>query len=347
MSKSHLTRRDFLKLAGAGLGGAILACGKSADRPATPKASATLMPEASVTPVPEVGATPGLPGTTADTVLINGKIMTVDAANSMADAIAIKGDKILGVGSNEAMRALGDASTKILELNGRTVTPGFIDPHIHFRVWGLQNVYYTPFMPPDVTDIPSLQRTLADFLKGRQPGEWVMGYYLGLADKMIPTKEDLDPVSRDTPVFLMHIGGHWGTANSVAMQIAGVTASTPSPQGSIIEKVDGELTGVFYNHRAMDVLRRHAPPITLDLVKQAILDTQKVFASCGVTSFHDNNIREVEHIQAYQELSQGGQLYLRNDLYLTLEWPSDLERVDQVQPLDNEVTRFAGYKVSD
>jgi predicted amidohydrolase YtcJ len=142
----------------------------------------------------------------------------------------------------------------------------------------------------------------------------------------------------------MHIGGHWGTANSAALQIAGVTNSTPSPEGSIIEKVNGELTGVFYNHRAMDIVRIYAPPITTDQVKQAILETQKVLAACGVTSFHDNNIREVEHIQAYQELTQESQLYLRNELYLTLEWPSDWDHVDQVQPMDNEVTRFAGYK---
>jgi predicted amidohydrolase YtcJ len=270
--------------------------------------------------------------------------MTVDKANSIAEAVALKGDKILSVGSNAAVRALADATTKVIDLNGRTVTPGFIDPHIHFRVWGLQNVYYIPFMPPDVKDIPSLQRVLADVLKGMQPGEWIMGYYLGLSDKMIPTKEDLDPVSKENPVFIMHIGGHWGTANSVAMQIAGVTNSTESPQGGIIEKVDGVLTGVFYNHRAMDVLRRYAPPVSIDQVKQAILETQKVFTSCGVTSFHDNNIREVEHIQAYQELSQQGQLYLRNELYLTLEWPTDLERVDQVKPMDSNVTRFAGYK---
>jgi hypothetical protein len=325
-----------LKIAGVGLGGAILACGKSADLTAVPVASATpLLPE-TMTPLP--------PGMAANTILANGKIMMVDAANSIVEAIAIQGDKILSVGSNEAIHALADPSTKIIDLNGRTVTPGFIDPHLHFRVWGLQNVYYIPFMPPDVKDIPSLQRVLADVLKGMQSGEWIMGYYLGLADKMIPTKEDLDPVSKDNPVFLMHIGGHWGTANSVALQIAGITASTPSPEGGIIEKKNGELTGVFYNHRAMDMLRRYAPPITVDQVKQAILDTQKVFASCGVTSFHDNNIREVEHIQAYQELSQQGQLYLRNELYMALEWPSDLEHVDQVQPMYNEVTRFAGYK---
>lgn len=270
--------------------------------------------------------------------------MTVDPANSVDEAIAIKGNRIMTVGTNEAIRALADSATKVIELNGRTVTPGFIDPHLHLSVVGLFTTYYTPFMPPDVKDIPSLQRALSDYLRGKQPGEWVMGYYLGLSDKMIPTKEDLDPVSSGNPVFIMNIGGHWGTANSVAMQIAGVTNSTPSPEGGIIEKKDGELTGVFYNHRAMDVLRRFAPPVSIDVVKQGIIDTQKAFASCGVTCFHDNNIRDVDNIRAYQELTQEGKLFLRNELYLTLEWPADMEHVAQVQPMDNELTHFAGYK---
>ncbi len=340
----HFTRRDFLKLAGAGLGGAILACGKGADLTASPQASRTPIPSASATMIPPAGTTPLPPGSIADTILVNGRVMTVDAANSIVQAVGIKGDKILSIGTDDAVRSVADPAARVIDLGGRTVTPGFIDPHIHFRVWGLQNVYYTPFMPPDVKDIPGLQTALADFLKGKQPGEWLMGYYLGLADKQIPTKEDLDPVSPDNPVFIMHIGGHWGTANSAAMQVAGVTANTPSPEGGIIEKKDGELTGVFYNHRAMDVLRRFAPPITNAQVEQAILDTQKLFAACGVTSFHDNNIREVEDIHTYQRLSRDGKLYLRNELYLTLEWPSDLERVDQVQPINDGVTRFAGYK---
>jgi hypothetical protein len=334
MSKHHhLTRRDFLKLAGAGIGGAILACGKGSELTAVPGSGVT---QAGVTPLP--------PGTTADTVLVNGKIMTVDSINSIAEGIAIKGDKIVMTGSDKLIRSLAAPDAKVIDLNGRTVTPGFIDPHIHFRVWGLQNVYYTPFLPPDVKDVPNLQRVLADVLKGKQPGEWIMGYYLALSDKMIPTKEDLDPVSRDNPVFIMHIGGHWGTANSAAMQIAKISNSTPSPEGGIIEKKDGELTGVFYNHRAMDILRVYAPPVSADQVTKAILDTQTVMASCGMTSFHDNNVRSVEDIRAYQQLSQEGKFFLRNDLYLTLEWPSDMDKVAQVQPMDSDVTRFAGYK---
>jgi predicted amidohydrolase YtcJ len=329
MPKKHrLSRRDFLKVAGAGLGGAILACGGGSNLTATPPVGVTSLP----------------PGVGADTILVNGRIMTVDPVNSIANAIAIRGDKILGTGSDNDIRALALPETRVIDLKGRTVTPGLIDPHIHFRVWGLQNSYYIPFIPPDVKDTQSLRIALADHIKGLQPGDWVMAYYLTLSDKSVPIKEDLDPVSRDNPVFLMHIGGHWGTANSVAMQIAGISNSTQSPEGGIIEKKDGELTGVFYNHRAMDLLRRFAPPITIDQVRKAILETQQVFAACGVTSFHDNNVREVEHIQAYQELSNEGKLFLRNDSYLTLEWPTDMEHVDQVQPMDSDVTRFSGYK---
>jgi hypothetical protein len=331
MSNPTLTRRDFLKLAGAGLGGALLACRQGA---------APTPPPTAHSPTP-----PRLPaGAGADFALLNGRVLTVDAANTAAEAIAVKGDQVLLVGSNAAVQAVIAEDTRLIDLHGRTVTPGLVDPHLHFRVWGLQNVYYTPFMPPEVKDIPSLQRALAEQLKTRAPGEWLMGYYIGLSDKLIPTVDDLDPVSRDNPVFIMHIGGHWGTANTAALQLARITPSTPSPEGGIIERVDGELTGVFYNHRAMDLLRVYAPPIQDSQVRQAILDTQTVMAACGLTAFHDNNVRSVADLRAYQELTHEGKLLLRNDLYLTLEWPSDMDKVAQVQPLDNAVTRFAGYK---
>jgi hypothetical protein len=191
MSRHHfVSRRDFLKLAGAGLGSVMLAsCKKSLRLTAEPLSNMTPLPPGSgnVTPLP--------PGTTADTILAYGRIMTVDASNSIAEAIALKGDKILCVGSNQEINSLGKASTKVINLNGRTVTPGLIDPHIHFRIWGLQNTYYTPFMPPDVKDTPSLQSALKKAIKSLKPGEWLMGYYQVLADKMVLTRQDLDASS--------------------------------------------------------------------------------------------------------------------------------------------------------
>jgi hypothetical protein len=269
----HLTRRDFLRLAATTLGGAVLAgCGgrQLARMTETPVPAAPARPTISGAPTPTPPSLTGAP----DLLLVNGKVITVDAKNTIAQAVAIKNGLIQAVGTSDELRARAGATTQIIDLKGKAVTPGLIDPHLHFRAVGLNNAYYTPFLPPDVKDVPSLQRTLADAIKGKRPGEWLMGYYMVLSDKSVPTKQDLDAVSPKNPVFIMHIGGHWGTANSVALQMAQVTSSTPSPQGGIIEKKNGEPTGVFYNHRAMDVLRQYAPPITADQIKQSILTTQ-------------------------------------------------------------------------
>ena len=225
------------------------------------------------------------------------------------------------------------------------MTPGLIDPHVHFRVMGLDYLYYIPFLPPEVKDVQTLLNAISENLRNKQPGEWLQGYYLALTDNMFPDRRVLDSVSPNNPVWIMHIGGHWGSANSAAINAAGITASTQSPQGGVIEKdANGEPTGLFYNHRAMDILRRVAPPVTLETSRQAILNTQPVMAACGVTSYQDNNIRDLEHIKLYQQLAKEGQLYLRSALFLTLEWPKDMEKVAQVENYQDDFSRFAGYK---
>ena len=344
-SSSRLDRREFLKLGGAALVGLAAGCTLRKRAGTLPAELMTQPTLAKTVPPFNTPAPQGPPSGVADMILKSGKVFTVDAGNSIAQAVAVKDGLLQAVGSDEAIGALAGPQTQIIDLVGRAASPGFIDPHIHFRAWGLQNTYYMAFMPPDVTDIPGLQKRLAELLKTKPAGEWVMAYYLVLKDKSIPTKEDLDPVSPNNPVFIMHIGGHWGTANSAALQLAGVDKNTQSPSGGIIEKdKSGELTGVLYNHRAMDVVRRFAPQITTEMISQSTLDTQKAFTICGVTSFQDNNIRAVQDIEAYQQLTRDGQLVMRNDLYLTLEYPADLAKLDQVQHVNDQVTRFAGYK---
>mgnify|MGYP001126324399 CR=1 FL=1 len=340
--EKYLSRSEFLKLTAASLGGLVLAC-RSSGKTIPIRVTDT----AEIIAPMEIGtqAPANLSeGSRANLILMNGKICTVDAQDTVMQAMAVSDEHILMTGTIETMLALGAADAQVIDLAGRTVTPGLIDPHLHFRGYGLTSSYYTPFNPPEIVDIPSMQLKLNDIIKASPDGAWVNGYYMGLRDKPIPTKEDLDSVSPDNPVFMMHIGGHWGTANSVAMELANVTNDTPSPEGGIIEKVNGELTGVFFNHRAMDVLRKAAPPITDNQVRQSVIDTQMLMASCGVTCFHDNNIRDLDALRAYQEMSNQGELYLRNNLYLTLEWPSDLNRIDQVDVIRNDVTRFMGYK---
>jgi predicted amidohydrolase YtcJ len=336
-----VSRRDFLKVGSVALAATLASCERKS------RTSQLLEQPTLGAAIPEF-ATPArralLEGP-ADTILRNGKIYTVDPTFSIGEALALKGGLVQAVGDEETAGAMIGDSTEVIDLGGRSVTPGLIDGHIHFRGMGLMYSYYVGYMPPDVKDIPGLQRALAETVRSKQPGEWIMGYYMALVDKPVPTKEDFDPVSPDNPVFIMQIGGHWATANSAALQIAKIRAGTKSPDGGIVEMgLDGEPTGVLYNHRAMDVVRQFAPPITTDLVEKSIVDSQSLLAACGVTSFQDNNIRMVEDIKAYQDLTRAGKLVLRNDLYLTLEWPADMAKVDQVDHYQDDITRFAGFK---
>ena len=326
-----LTRRQFLRTGSIGLLSVAAEYGQAKPFSFLSKANS---------PAPTASAEEA-----ADTILLNGKVFTVDPANTEAQAIAIKNGLIQAVGKDKEIAHLTGEKTSVIELGGKAVSPGFIDPHVHFRVIGLDYLYYQPFLPPDVRDVASLQTAIADIAASKPEGEWIQGYYLALTDNMFPDRYTLDAASADHPVWVMHIGGHWGCANSAAIQLAGITAATPSPEGGIIEKdADGEPTGVFYNHRAMDVLRRVAPPITSETLTQAILNTQPVMAACGVTSYQDNNVRGLDQFKAYQDLAKQGKLFLRSSLYLTLEWTEDIEKVDQVEYYQDDYSRIAGYK---
>ena len=332
-----LSRREFLTLT-AGTSLALLAAGCGRRKKETPIPN----PPAISTSAPL--ETRPTPSGTPDLVIKNGKVFTMDQGNTTAQAVAIKDGLIQAVGKDKAISALAGPATQVIDAGGRVVTPGLIDPHIHMRAVGFNYTYYTPFMPPETVDNQSLQEALAKVIQTKAPGEWIMGYYMVDRDGIF-TKDVIDPVSPDNPVFIIHIGGHWGTANSAAMKAANVTAATKDPTGGIIDRgKNGEPTGIFYNHRAMDVLRIAAPPITDDITRDAILQTQPVLAAAGVTSFQDNNIRDLGAIKAYQDLSRDGQMYLRNDLYYTLEWPSNLDKIGEIDHFENEFSHFTGYK---
>ena len=360
---SSLTRRDFLKRAGLAAGGLLassLACGRTVQRAVeptpTPQPTAPPLPTATVTPsppplvtpspLPPVTPSPPPPELAADMVLLGGKVITVDPADTIAQAVAIKDGLIQAVGSDEAIRALIGEKTKVVNLDGKAVTPGLIDAHNHLQVMGLMHGYYVPLMPPEVRTLAELQAKVKETVAQTPAGEWIKGYYLGLAEGRLPTRHDLDPISTEHPIWLMQQGGHYGSANSLALQIAGITADTPNPPGGVIgREANGQPNGVFYNHRAMDLLRKHIPLYTPEMIHENILSTQPIFAGCGVTSFQDNNVRGVDTVRTYLEAGKRGEMILRGAIYYTLEWPGDLDRaLTQMEHYQDEFMRFAGFK---
>ncbi len=162
----HLTRRDFLKLSGVALGGATFACGRG---------SKLLELTAVPTPVsPASQPFPTLaPGEVADIVLVNGNIVTIDAKRTTAKALALKDGIILFVGDDQSVRNMAGASTQVIDLNGRTVTPGLIDAHCHLSACGLLGTTYVDVSWPAINTIEQMQAKLAE--KNRQDGSRRMG----------------------------------------------------------------------------------------------------------------------------------------------------------------------------
>lgn len=334
-NRRPFSRRDFLKFSALALGGTALACGKGEE---LVEMIATIIPRAGLTPPPTLAA-----GEYADLILFNGNLITMDATLPSAQAIAVKNSRILQVGSDEAIKALSGATTQNIDLGGKTVTPGLIDAHNHMQVWGTLLNMFISLMPPEVMTLDDALEKITEAVAKAQPGEWIQGYFWNLDP--LPSKKYLDPISPDNPIWLMQQGGHFGTANSAALKIANITAKTKSPEGGVIEKGDdGEPTGVFYNHRAMDMLRVHAPQPDAKMIQGNIRVAEEYMVAEGVTTYHDCNAR-LEAVEGYMTAGREKALMLRGEVFYTLEWPADLERaLNEIPYFADSFMRFAGYK---
>ena len=351
-NKHSLSRRDFIRLSALTLGGMVIAgCRREeiAPAPATPVPAATTPPivSATITSRPGVISAPTVASSPyAETIFVNGKVIVMDTADTVAQAVAVKDGLIGKTGTDQAIRALAGPNTKTIDLRGRVLMPGLIDPHLHLRVMGLQNTFFIPFMPPEVKTLPEMQTKLAQIAAKTPKGEWIVAYFFTIGGvTAIPAKEDLDKAAPDHPVFVMHQAGHYATVNSLGLKMAGVTASTSSPSGGIIEKdAKGEPTGRLFNHRAMNVVRSKIPPYSPEMVRTSIVETAALFAACGVTSFQDNNVYGEGDISAYQDVAKQGMMSIRGSYYHTLEWPADLPAALKLKPFDESNMKFGGYK---
>ncbi|HLK17842.1 MAG TPA: amidohydrolase family protein, partial [Bryobacteraceae bacterium] len=155
---------------------------------------------------------------TADLILINGKILTVDAQDSVAEAVAISSGKIVAVGSNDAVKKLAAKNTRVIDLHGRTATPGLIDTHCHFQEAAV--LYDVEVSDPAIKQISDVLARVADKVRTSKPGEWIRGSGWDegkFAELRYIYASDLDKVAPNNPVWLEHTTGHYGAANTAAM----------------------------------------------------------------------------------------------------------------------------------
>src|SRR5690349_16706652 len=183
----------------------------------------------------------------ADLVLVNGKVITVNTNDSIAEAIAIRSGKIVAVGSNSEIERLVSASTRVIDLHGHVATPGLIDAHGHFADGGVNELYHVDLS--DAARIDDVLQKIRKRVATLKPGEWVLGdgWDEGkLQERRYVYAKDLDPLTPNNPVWLTHTTGHYGVANSVAMKMAHISAETQAPAaGTIDRNAQGLPTGVL------------------------------------------------------------------------------------------------------
>ena len=260
----------------------------------------------------------------ADLVLTNGKIVTVDDTNPEAEALAVRGDIIVAVGTHEKIKSYIGESTKVIDLEGKLAIPGFIDAHAHFTSIGRAKLGL------DLTKVKNWDEIVAKVKKAAQeaePGEWIQGrgWHQEKWDKIpepnvdgLPFHHALSEVSPNNPVLLTHASGHSSLANAKAMELAGITKKTPNPEGGeIVKDSKGHPIGVF--RETAQGLLRGALSVYLESrsLEQKEAEKQKVIEladqeclSKGITSLHDA-ASSFDTIDLFREYVEAGKLGIR------------------------------------
>jgi len=250
----------------------------------------------------------GLRRADADLILVNGHIITVDGRDTVAAALAVRAGRIVAVGTNAEVRALAAAGARVIDLKGRTATPGLIDSHAHIAAGGESAVFDIELS--DAKSIAEIKRRVAARVARTKPGEWIVGSGWDegkLAESRYVKASDLDAVAPRNPVWLEHTTGHYGTANSAALTLVHIDASTPNPPaGTIDHDAGGQPTGVL-KEGAKDVLTAAIPPPTAAQWRQGILASLDLMHREGMTGVKDPDISQPEW-DAYEALAREGKL---------------------------------------
>lgn len=248
---------------------------------------------------------------TADTILTGGRVYVKKGAR--AEAIALAGDRVLAVGANADVAAFRGPNTRVVDLKGRLVTPGFNDAHVHFLTggFGLLSVDLR-----DAKDENDFRDRIAGHARALPKGVWIENGnwdHERWPSQKLPTKELIDAVTRDNPVFVNRLDGHMSLANSVALRAAGIDRNTKDPFGGEIERdANGEPTGVLKDN-AQDLMYRAIPEPTREMNLRAARAALKHAASLGVTSIQDNS--SIDALATYQQIRDEGDLTARFNVW--------------------------------
>lgn len=248
----------------------------------------------------------------ADIVFKNGQVITVDDQDRITEAVAVKDNRIIAVGTNDEINHMINSQTTVVNLNGKSLLPGFIDSHVHMTVYGANQLSVSC----KASHIKSISDILQDLKKAalKTPkGNWIRAWGFdetNVVEKRYPTRQELDEVSTEHPIIVMRTCLHTSFVNSKALEIAGIDQNTENPEGGIIVRDDkGEPTGTLLETAHMNMFEK--AKYTDEEIKKGLVLANNDFIKAGITSIHDAGGYGPESLRAMQEAVQSGEVKIR------------------------------------
>lgn len=284
-------------------------------------------------------------------VLLNGNIRTMDGQSRVVEALSIRDGKILTLGDTETIRAAAGSQTRVIDLAGKTVVPGLIDTHAHFKAAGMSD--YVVDMSRAKSVAEALE-AIKQFVAKKEPGEWIVGSAWHppsqLAEKRFLTRQEIDSAAPDNPVYLRTVG-HFSMANSLALSEAGVRKGTSDPAGGSFERDSaGELTGVLIE-TAIDRVEKAVPAGTAEDEFRQFQIAENVLNSYGITSAVEG-ATSARDTAALQRVALSGQATLRVGIMYRPEPPAENSAWEAIirgngvsSGFGDDWLRFAGIKI--
>jgi len=345
----------------------LTGCGQRAARSTHPASSSPASPAATIPTASAVLYTPDVPSSSsaplkttaagdekADIVLENGRIITVDSQNNIYEAVAVKGDKIIKVGSTSAVHSMVGPNTRVIDLAGKVLTPGIIDAHFHLMSYGRQ--VWPGFLDiryPAVKSLDDLLRVIEERARTTPAGEWIagnQGFHIG--ETATFDRYTIDKVAPNNPVYLRVSSGQYSVANSLALKLAGIDKNTPDPFGGKIVRnpSTGEPTGVLLHYPAENLVLKLAPGygvLTDAQMEEDVLNAQQLCLESGITSVQDVIVSTPVVIKNYKSIAEKNQLKVRTYLMLYVNSEDQAKQyAAAIKGFKSDMLTMGGWKLA-
>ncbi len=248
----------------------------------------------------------------ADLVFLNGQVITVDENNRIVEAVAVKGNQIVAVGSNNEMNSWIGDQTETIDLQGKSLLPGFIDSHLHLSAYGIDKLGIS-CKAPHIQSLQDIFDDVREKASGLPAGKWVRAWGFNetkIAEQRYPTREELDRISTEHPIIIIRACNHISVVNSKALEILSLHKDTPNPKGGMIERNgEGELTGRLIETAHFQIAKEVA--YSEEEMSHALSLASLDYVAAGITSIHDAGCNDSDSFRVMHQAVRNGLVKVR------------------------------------